>query len=118
MKNKTWAILIGAVLLLCIGLSILVLLPGQAATRAEILLDGKLYKTVDLRIDQEIRVESERGFNIITVAGGKIAVSQASCPDHHCMNRGFRDRGTAIVCLPNRLVIEFVDGEVIDGAVG
>ncbi len=118
MKNRTWAMVIGGVLLLCLGLSALVLLPGAAATRAELWLDGELYRTVDLRIDQEIRLESERGYNIVTVEGGKIAVSQASCPDHYCMKRGFCDRGTAIVCLPNRLVIEFVDGEEIDGAVG
>ncbi len=118
MKSKYWIILIAGVLAVCISLSIPLLLPGDAATRAEIRLNGKLYKTVDLRLDQEIRVETENGYNIVTIQDGKIAVTAASCPDHHCINRGFCDRGTAIVCLPNKLVIQFLDGEEIDGAVG
>ncbi len=118
MKTKYWILIIAVVLVLCIGLSVLVLLPGDAATRAEIYLNGKLYQAVDLRIDQEIRVETGDGYNVVTVKDGKIAVTGASCPDHHCMNRGFCDRGAAIVCLPNRVVIEFVGGQEIDGAVG
>ncbi len=118
MKNRTWMILIGAVLLLSVGLSVLVFLPGKEATQAEIRLDGKVYKTLDLRVDQQVRVETEDGYNIVTVENGKIAVTDASCPDHHCMNRGFCSGGTPIVCLPNRLVISFLDGEEIDGAVG
>ncbi len=77
-----------------------------------------MYQTVDLGVDQQLRIENGDGYNIGTVSGGKIAVTEASCPDHHCMNRGFCDRGTAIVCLPNRLVIEFVDGQEVDAAVG
>ncbi len=118
MKTKYWICIIGAVLLMCVGLSIPLLIPRDAATEAEIYLNGKLYQTVDLRVDQEFRVETEDGYNVVTVSDGKIAVTEADCPDHHCMNRGFCDRGTAIVCLPNKLVIEFVNGQEIDGAVG
>ena len=119
MKNKTWAMILGAVLLVCIGLSLWLLLPGKAATHARILSDGKVIQTVDLRLDQEITVLSPTGgTNTVTVRSGRIAVTNADCPDHYCMHRGFCDSGTAIVCLPNRLVIEFVGEAEIDGAVG
>ena len=119
MKTRTWIILIAALLLLCCGLSAWLLLPGETATHARILSDGKVIRTVDLRQDQEFAVPSPTGgTNTVTVRGGKIAVTDATCPDHYCMHRGFCDSGTAIVCLPNRLVIEFVGGAEIDGAVG
>ena len=73
---------------------------------------------MDLRIEQVLTVESEWGCNTVTVKEGKIAVTAATCPDHHCMNRGFCDGGPAIVCLPNRLVIKFVGKQDVDGAIG
>ena len=60
-----------------------------------------------------------RGTTICAVCkDGKIAVTEASCPDHYCMKRGFCNSGTEIVCLPNRLVIQFLDAQEIDAAVG
>ena len=47
-----------------------------------------------------------------------IAVTAATCPDHYCMHRGFCDRGTQIVCLPNRLVIRFLGEQNIDAVAG
>ena len=119
MKTKYWIILFALLLLVCTGLSMPMLLPGKAATQAEITSQGQILKTLDLRIDQEFTVSTpEGGQNTITVKGGKIAVTEANCPDHYCMNRGFCNSGTQIVCLPNRLVISFLDGETIDAVVG
>lgn len=119
MKTKTWILLLSGVLILCMGTSYFLLTPGEAATHAEILSDGQLMHTVDLRIDREITITtSSGGRNVITVRDGKIAVTEASCPDHYCMQRGYCDRGTQIVCLPNRLVIRFTGAQEIDAVVG
>ena len=119
MKTKYWIILFAAVLLICIGISIPMFLPSEAATHAEIISDGTLLKTLDLRIDCEFQVSvGGVGYNLITVKDGKIAVTEASCPDHYCMHRGYCNGGTDIVCLPNRLVIRFVGEQTIDAVVG
>ena len=119
MKTKTWILLLGAVLILCAGASFFLLMPGDAATHAEILSDGALMHTVDLRIDREITITTYNGgHNVIMVKDGKIAVTEATCPDHYCMQRGYCDRGTQIVCLPNRLVIRFVGAQEIDAVAG
>ena len=118
MKTRTWIILLCVVLLACAGLSIWLLTPRGTAAQAEIRLDGELYKTVDLNVDQEFVVESDLGSNTITVKDGKIAVTAADCPDHYCVERGFCDSGAQIVCLPHRLVISFVGQQEVDGAVG
>jgi hypothetical protein len=118
LKTRTWIILLAAVLVLCGGLSIWLLMPGENAAQAEVWLDGTLYKTVDLSEDQEFVVQSKRGSNTVTVKDGKIAVTAADCPDHYCMDRGYCAGGAQIVCLPNRLVIKFVGAQEVDGAVG
>ncbi|MGM9549840.1 MAG: NusG domain II-containing protein [Faecousia sp.] len=118
MKTKTWILLIAAVAVVCLGLSILLLIPGDAAAYAEISSGGTVIKTVDLRVDQQFSVAAENGgSNTVTVRDGRIAVTQASCPDHYCMDRGFCSSGTPIVCLPNRLVIRFVGEQPIDAVV-
>ena len=119
MKTRTWIILTGTVLALCLGLSVFLLMPGQVSDYAEIRSQSALLKIVDLRIDQEFTVTTENGgSNTVTVRDGKIAVTQANCPDHYCMHRGFCNSGSQIVCLPNRLVITFVGEPEIDMVIG
>lgn len=118
MKTKTWIWLLGAVLVLCLGLSLWLLLPGKAASRAEVWSDGELLYVLELSVDQEITVQTELGSNTVTVKDGAIAVTKADCPDHYCMDRGFCTGGAQIVCLPNRLVIKFVGQQEIDGVAG
>ena len=117
MKTKYWIAILAIVLLLCAGASLLTF-GGEDASRAQITSSGKVIRTVDLSIDQEFTVETDGGYNVVTVKDGKIAVTEADCPDHYCMDRGFCAGGAQIVCLPNRLVIEFLGEPEIDGVVG
>ena len=114
MKTKYWLMIFGAVAAVCIALSLPLLRQDQARF-ARITSKGAEIKTVDLMIDQEFTVD---GRNTVTVEGGKIAVTWANCPDHYCMKRGFCAGGTDIVCLPNRLVIEFLGDQEVDAAIG
>ena len=117
MKTKFWIIGIGCLFVLCLGLSLLLLWPGEAVY-AQVYSDGVLLYTLNLKMDQTVEVTSQNGHNTLTVRDGKIAVTQADCPDHYCMQRGYCNGGAQIVCLPNRLVIRFLQNETIDGAVG
>ena len=117
MKTKTWLLLLGLLLVLSLGGGILLLSPGEAAARAEVRSDGALIATVDLGLDQEFTVTTPTGGeNVVTVRDGAIAVTQANCPDHYCMHRGFCKSGSPIVCLPNKLVISFVGEQDVDFA--
>ena len=118
MKSKTWAMILAAVLAVSIGAALLVLQPGEKAHRVEILSEGKVLYTLDLHVDQEITVTTDRGSNTVTIRNGVVAVTEASCPDHYCMYRGWCDGGAEIVCLPNRLVIRFLGAQEIDGVAG
>ena len=117
MKNKHWILIFGAVLALCL---VLVLLPAQdtPSDLARIKYGDKT-TTVDLRIDQEMVFESADGsYNAVTVKDGKIAVTEANCPDQYCVRQGFCNSGEQIVCLPHKLVISFIGESEIDGFVG
>ena len=119
MKTRTWILLLGAVFLLSLLGSYFVLRGQTDAAQAQISSGGKVVKTVNLRENQQFAITAENGGeNIITVRDGKIAVTDATCPDHHCMKRGFCASGTDIVCLPNKLVIHFIGAQTVDAAVG
>lgn len=107
------------VFLLSLAASFFVLRPQKDAALAQISSGGKVVKTVNLRENQQFTVTAENGgVNIVTVQDGKIAVTEASCPDHYCTKRGFCASGTDIVCLPNKLVIHFLQAQTVDAAVG
>ena len=118
MKTKTWIVLLAAVLLLCLGLSVWLLLPGEQASRVEVWSDGELLYVLELSVDQQVTIHSEMGTNTVTVKDGAVAVTAADCPDHYCMDRGYCSGGAQIVCLPNRLVIKFLAEQEIDGVAG
>ena len=119
MKTRSWTILLGILFFLSLMGSFLVLRPRPEAAQAQISSGGKVVKTVNLHENQQFTITSETGgINVITVEDGKIAVTEASCPDHYCMKRGFCGNGTDIVCLPNRLVIHFIGAQTVDAAVG
>ena len=118
MKTKYWVLLLCGLTILCIAAACFFLFPGEPATHAQILQDGRVIRTVSLAEDQEFTIESGSGYNVITVRDGAIAVTDASCPDHYCMHRDFCSSGMQIVCLPNALIIRFTGAQEVDAAVG
>ena len=118
MKTAYWIVIL--VLIFALSLAAFFLFsPGENATKAQIYSDGQVIRTVDLLVDQEFTVTAPNGgTNVITVKGGKIAVTEATCPDHYCMHRGFVNGGYQIVCLPNLMEIRFPAEQEIDGVVG
>ena len=110
---------LSAVFMVCVLLSALLFRSGQPASRAYIYSDGELVRTVVLSVDQEFTIPApDGGSNTVTVRGGAIAVTEATCPDHYCMHRGFCNSGAQIVCLPNLLIIRFAEQQEIDIVVG
>ena len=117
MKTKIWVGILAALVLISAGLSLWLLRPTQAVA-VEIWSEGKLVQTLSLTQEQSLTVETESGKNTVTVSAGKVAVTEADCPDHYCMERGWCSGGAQIVCLPNRLVLRFVGQTHVDGVAG
>lgn len=107
-----------AVAVLCLGLSLWLLQPGEPATAVKVISEGTVLYTLPLSEDTRLEIVSSHGTNVVTVSDGKVAVTEADCPDKYCMDRGYCSGGTQIVCLPNRLVLEFTGTQSVDGVAG
>ena len=118
MKTRYWVAILAAVMVICAGASLWLFRSGDTAVAVKIISEGKVLHTLPLSEDTRLEIVSSKGKNVVTVRGGKVAVTEADCPDHYCMDRGFCDRGAQIVCLPNRLVLEFVGNRTVDGVSG
>jgi len=118
MKTKYWVILFILILAVC-AVCCVVFFRGSDGAMAEISSDGEVVCTVDLRIDQEMQIESANGgTNLVVVENGQIRVKEASCPDQVCVDRGYCSGGAPVVCLPNRLVITFLGESELDVSTG
>lgn len=118
MKTKTWILLLAVLLLLSAGASVLLLMPGKEVGGVEVWSEGKHLYTLSLKEPQQLTVQTASGANTITIRDGKVAVTEADCPDGYCMDRGYCSDGAQIVCLPNRLVLKFVGEQTVDGIAG
>ena len=79
----------------------------------EIISGGRVLYTLDLRYetDRDITVRYEDRTNIIRIEDHDIYMLEAECPDHTCIRTGRLSRaGVPIVCLPNKLMIRYVNG--------
>lgn len=117
MKTKLWIGILAGVVAVCAALSLWLLRPTRAVA-VEVWSEGKLLQTLSLTDAQTVTVETATGKNIVTVRDGKVAVTEADCPDRYCMKRGWCSGGAQIVCLPNRLVLKFVGETPVDGVAG
>lgn len=84
--------------------------------QVEILQDGKILYTLDLAQaeDQTFTVTYGGRSNEIEIRDHQIRVKAADCPDQICVHMDWLE-AAPIVCLPNRLSIQYADGESAPG---
>ena len=114
-RNWIWVVIFAAIFAGCLALW---LLPRGGGETVLVYQDGQLLRTLDLRQDTVFTVEGPAGENTVTVTGGEVFVSQADCPDQVCVLHGpLRRTGGPIVCLPNRLSIQWIERDAAVDAV-
>ena len=82
--TRTLIISISAVFALCLAAMLILHLATPKNTWARVTQDGKILYEIDLSTvtdEREITIESEEGFNIISVKNGAVRVVDADCPD-------------------------------------
>lgn len=88
---------------------------GQSTKNAVVLvtIDGTEYGRYPLAVDATEKIELEDGaYNLLVINDEKADVAEASCPDGICVkHREIDKRGQSIVCLPNKVVVEILNGE-------
>lgn len=81
------------------------------SAEVKVTVDGAVYGTYPLDTDTTVRIGDDTNYNILVIKDGEAWVSEASCPDKICVNKGkIQYDGESIICLPNKVVIETVGG--------
>lgn len=81
---------------------------------------GQVLRTIELDPGQGrmiLQVSGRLGPAKVEVAGGKVRMLEANCPEQICVRQGWiKDPGAAVVCLPGEIVIH-IDGPATVDAV-
>lgn len=124
MIKKADIILLIVILAVGIPLAVLSLSSGTGGDKVKISLNGKVYGTYPLYEDRVIEVSEDGHTNHITIKDGQVSMSYSTCRNQVCVNTGaISETKDAIVCLPNRVVVEIIssvngkggDADVISG---
>ena len=119
MKTSYWIGAIAIALVLSLGLGLWLLRPQESKNQVTVIQEGRVVTVLDLSRDQTLTfTNNSGGTNTVEIKNGKIAVTQASCPDHLCISMGPKNSGAPIACLPNGLILRFETEEALDGVVG
>ncbi len=109
-KVKNDIILVAVMLVVAAAGFVIFSLTAKTGDVAVVSVDGITVERLPLDQNCEKRIESgSGGYNVVVIRDGVATVSDASCPDHICVNhRPVSNESETIVCLPNKLVVEIV----------
>ena len=87
-------------------------LHATQGSMALVQVDGKMVYKTSLSETRTIMVDGIRGTLMLETREGKVAITQANCPNHVCIKTGWRSRvGDIIVCVPNKVVVRIIGSE-------
>jgi len=80
---------------------------GAQGVCAEVYLAGELVQSIALAAgEQEIRLESAAGYNLLHLGPQGVRILEADCHNQDCVRAGLKTApGAMIACLPHRLLI-------------
>lgn len=77
------------------------------AAQVVVTVDGKDYGTYSLRQEQVIRIETDHGYNELTIKDGQASVTASDCKNQVCVHSmAISQSGQSIICLPHKLIIQ------------
>ncbi len=116
MIKRNDLILIGILLLLCLGVYGFFQLNKEEGGQVVVKVDGVITDTYDLSQDGEYTIEGANGqINTFRIKDEQVDMIDASCPDKLCVNQhDIHYNHETIVCLPNMVVLEVISEEEND----
>lgn len=113
-------LLIGALLLIGAVLLAYTHFCSKAGSVLQVRIDGQTVAEYPMDKDIDIILTGkDGGTNHLIISGGQAWFSEASCPDHLCIEMGRIDKaGQSIICLPNRVSVEVMGGRDAQNAGG
>ena len=110
--KKTDLLLVAGALIIAGGIWFFYSAGAEKGKGVEITVDGESKAFLPLGEDDSIRIDTDGGYNVITVKDGEVTVSEADCRDQICVeHKKIRKTGETIVCLPHKLVVTVTGDE-------
>ena len=107
MKQRSWILIFAA--LAAVLAAVIVRQTKRGGTMAAVYQDGRQIAVLDLHRDTEMTLTGPAGENVIVVSSGEVYMQRAGCPDQICVKHGpLTAGGGPIVCLPNRVSVEWL----------
>lgn len=120
-EHKNDILLILAVLILAGGIWLYTFLSRETGAEVVVSVAGEELCRMPLSEDTEKLIGEGETTNLLVISDGKAAITEATCPDHVCVNTGeISFNGQTIVCLPHKLVVGIEGGteSELDGIAG
>jgi len=109
LKKKDFILIFVILLIAVVSFGINHFTNAKSGKQIEIYVDNELYKTYDIDDEDEIKIESEEGYNVVKIHNHGAQITEASCPDKVCIHEGFITKPSeSIVCLPNKVHIKII----------
>ena len=109
MKKKDFILIFVILLIAVVSFGINHFTNAKSGKQIEIYVDNELYKTYDIDDEDEFKIESEEGYNVVKIHNHGAQITEASCPDKVCIHEGFITKPIeSIVCLPNKVHIKII----------
>ena len=96
------------IILVVIGLASTVLVAMSKTGGDTVIIEqnGKMYGKYSLFEDRTVTIEGKHSRNVVTIAGGKVVMSESTCKNQICARHSaISAGGESIICLPNRVVV-------------
>ncbi len=104
--KKADILLVIFILIAAVGVYLFYSAGAEKGKGVEVTVDGESVGFLSLDVDDSIRIDTEDGYNIVTVKDGEVMVTEADCRDQICVeHKKIRKTGETIVCLPHKLVV-------------
>lgn len=116
-KRNDLLLIVGLVLIIAVVYVIRSFtLTGSSSDYVQIRVDGEIVAEYSLSEDrEEVFMAADGGYNKVVIKDGTICVSEADCPDRHCVKKGaVSGVNETIICLPHKLVIKLCGNDKND----
>ncbi len=103
-----------AVILIVLGLIVSYTFTADNGTgdTVHITVDGELFAYYPLSEDQTVEVAQDDHINKITIKDGTVSMAFSDCINQDCvLHHAISKTSEAIVCLPNKVIVEIKGGE-------
>ena len=108
------AIIIVAVIAILASVVFWTSIGDKEGSMVSVYQDGTLIQEIPLDSDTEFVIEGAYE-NVVTIKGGKAAITKSDCPGTDCVHSGWIHKaGRSIVCLPNRVELRIEGASEVD----